>query len=254
MRFLLYNIRYGTGNKHFLFPWSGYLRRTTANLKDITEFIRTMDPDIVGLVEVDSGSYRSERQDQSQIIADALGHYNTFKSKYSKFSMMRFFPIMNKQGNAFLARDTIKNKQYHYFDKGVKKLVIELELENLTVFLVHLALSYRARHHQLSDLYSLVKDTAKPHIVAGDFNSRWGDREIKLFLAATGLTNAAQTETATYPSWSPKRALDFILYSPDIKPTRFFAPKVSFSDHLPIVCDFQINGVHAGNGRSNGKR
>jgi len=197
---------------------------------------------------------RSDKMNQAQIIGEALGHYNTFRTKYSKFSLTRFLPIVNKQGNAFLARDTIKNEKYHYFDKGVKKLVIELELENLTVFLVHLALSYRARHHQLADLYSLVKDTAKPHIVCGDFNARWGDREIRLFLAATGLTNASQTEMPTYPSWSPKRELDFILHSAEIKPIRFFMPNVSYSDHLPLICDFEIDGVPSSrNGGSNGK-
>jgi len=244
MRFLLYNIRYGTGDRRFLFPWSGYFRNTTANLNEIVQFIGSVDADIIGLVEVDAGSIRSEKQNQAQTIADTLGHYHTYRSKYSQFSLTRFLPVMNKQGNAFLTRNTIANEKFHYFDKGVKRLVIELELENLTVFLVHLALSYRARHQQLGDLYSLVKETKKPHIVAGDFNSRWGDREIKLFLAATGLVNANATATdmPSYPSWAPKRHLDFILHSPEIKATKFFMPNVTFSDHLPLVCDFEITG------------
>ncbi|MBA4388510.1 MAG: endonuclease, partial [Verrucomicrobia bacterium] len=129
---------------------------------------------------------------------------------------------------------------FHYFDKGVKRLIIELELANLTVFLVHLALSFKARQHQLSDLYSLVKGTRQPHIVAGDFNASWGDREIRLFLAATGLAKAGPASTPTYPSWKPKRELDFILHSPEIKVTGFMIPQVTFSDHLPLVCDFEI--------------
>ena len=248
MRFLLYNIRYGTGGKPILFPWSGYLRRTATNLDDIIGFMKPLDPDIVGLIEVDAGSYRSGRLNQAQIIADALGHYNIYRSKYDRLSLANLLPVMNKQGNAFLTGDAVKHGQFHYFEKGVKRLVIELELENLTIFLVHLALSFRVRHHQLSDLYSLVKDTRKPLIVAGDFNVSWGDREIRLFLAATGLTKAGPDDALTFPSWAPKRQLDFVLYSPGIKVTRFMTPLVTFSDHLPIVCDFDLPAA-PGNGK-----
>lgn len=240
MRFLLYNIRYGTGGKRFLLPWSGYLRRTSANTRNIINFIKSFDPDIVGLVEVDTGSYRSGRQNQAEVIADALGHYNTHKSKYGDFSLVHLLPVMNKQGNAFLTRQNMNHVQFHYFDKGVKRLVIELELQDLTLFLVHLAISYKARHHQLSDLYSLVKGTSRPHVVAGDFNASWGDKEIRLFLAATGLAKAGPSSALSYPSWAPKRELDFILHSPDIKVTDFMMPKVTYSDHLPLVCDLEI--------------
>jgi len=239
VRFLLYNIRYGTGGR-FALPWGGYLRNTTVNMRNITEYIMSLDPDIVGLVEVDAGSFRHARQCQARTVADALGHYHTYMSKYGHSSFARWVPVLNKQGNAFLTRDTISNEEFHYFNKGVKRLVIELELERLTVFLVHLALSSRIRYRQLAELYALVKDTEKPHIVAGDFNALWGDHEIELFLAATGLTNANREAIPSFPSSQPRRQLDFILHSPSIRMTHFEMPKVTFSDHLPLVCDFEV--------------
>jgi endonuclease/exonuclease/phosphatase family metal-dependent hydrolase len=241
MRFVLYNIRYATGGETIRFPWSGYFRRTRQTLEQIVAFLKEVQPDIAGLVEVDAGSYRSDRKNQAQVIADELGHYHTYKSKYHHRALIaQRLPIMNKQGNAFITRDSITNAEYHYFEKGVKKLVIELELEHLTIFLVHLALSSRIRHDQLSDLYALVKDTEKPHIVAGDFNSMWGDKEIRLFLAATGLINADPNSQPTFPSWSPKRQLDFILHSPEIRTNRFWVPRVLHSDHLPLIYDFEL--------------
>lgn len=239
MRFLLYNIRYGTGGR-FTLPWGGYLRNTTTNMRNITEFIQSLDPDIVGLVEVDAGSLRHARRCQAKTVATVLGHYHTYMTKYGQSSLARWIPVLNKQGNAFLTRDSINNEQFHYFDKGVKRLVIELELENLTIFLVHLALSSRIRYHQLAELYALVKDTKKPHIVAGDFNALWGDHEIELFLAATGLTNANQDGLPSFPSSQPRRQLDFVLHSPEIRLTNFEMHKVTFSDHLPLVCDFEV--------------
>lgn len=240
VRFVLYNIRYGTGGRPRPLPWSGYLRRTHDNLRAITSFLKGLDPDVIGLVEVDAGSYRSGQRNQAQVIAEELGHYHVYRSKYASSHISHWLPIVNLQGNAFVTRDTIRNQRFHYFEKGVKRLVIELELDALTIFLVHLALGFRARHHQLSDLYALVKDTPKPHIVAGDFNARWGDREIRLFLAATGLQNAMPDGTLTYPSWAPRRQLDFVLHSPEIRVQRAWTPQVLLSDHLPLVCDFQI--------------
>ncbi len=241
MRFLLYNIRYGTGGRRRRLPISGYFRRTGETMGRMLAFMKNMAPDLVGLVEVDAGSYRSGHRNQAQWLADHLGHYHTYRSKYAMHSAHRFLPVLNKQGNAFLARDTIHGERFHYFDKGMKRLVIELELEHLTVFLVHLALGFRVRHTQLADLYALVRETNKAHLVAGDFNALWGEREMKLFQAATRLRSANTDNAATFPSWAPRRQLDFILYSPGINIQRFWMPPVTYSDHLPLVCDFTVN-------------
>lgn len=221
-----------------MLPWAGYFRRTAANLGLISDFMAELNPDLIGLVEVDAGTFRSHRLNQAEILAGALGHYHVYKSKYVDKPFTRWAPILNRQGNAFLTRDTIRHTKFHYFERGAKRLVIELEMDNLTVFLVHLALTFRARQHQLTDLFDLVNGAEKPHIVAGDFNAFWGPREMGLFLAATRLKNANTRGQATFPSWKPTRELDFILHSPDIRIERFWRPEVRFSDHLPLVCDF----------------
>src|SRR6056297_2812778 len=243
MRFMMYNIRYGTGaqDRHGLLSFfRGYLGKTHEQLHRITSFIGQYKPDVLGLVEVDLGSYRTGRVNQAQTIANELGHYHAYRSKYGLTSKWRFVPVFNKLGNAFITKDSINNEKFHYFNKGMKKLVIELELDDLTIFLVHLALSSRVRHHQLSELYTLVKETDKPHIVAGDFNALWGEQEINLFLAATGLTNANTESIPSFPSWAPKRHLDFILHSPEIVPKAFMMPEVDLSDHLPLIFDFEL--------------
>jgi endonuclease/exonuclease/phosphatase family metal-dependent hydrolase len=240
MRFLLYNIRYATAHKRPRFPWSGYFRRTDPHLNRIIDFIRPLDPDLVGLVEVDGGSFRTRNGHQAEIMAGALGHYHSYETKYCDTTRVSSLPVFRNQGNAFLARDTISHERFHYFDKGFKRLVIELELEHMTVFLVHLALGFRVRHRQLAALSALVRGTKKPHIVAGDFNALWGEDEIDMFLAATGLENANRDSTASFPSWSPSRHLDFVLHSPEIKPTKFWMPDVQLSDHLPLVLDFEL--------------
>ena len=226
-------------------PWSGYFARSDRNLQDIIEFIRPLDPDLIGLVEVDAGSYRSGKANQAEILANQLGHYHCYRSKYAENgSITRRIPVLNKQGNAFVVKDTITRETFHYFQKGMKRLVIELEFDNLVVFLVHLALGFRVRHHQLQDLYNLVKEAKKPCVVAGDFNALWGENEIELFLAASGLINPNKNGAPTFPSWSPNRHLDFILHSPEITAKSFSIPQVQYSDHLPLLFDFELpNGI-----------
>jgi len=243
VRFLLYNIRYCAGigvRFHLPVPYAGYLKRSTKVLDEIIDFIRELSPDIIGLVEVDGGSFRTRNLCQARQIAGRLGHYHVARSKYGVQSVAGKVPLLNRQGNAVLSRFPIVSHRFHYFEQGVKRLVIEARMGFLTVFLVHLSLTYRNRQYQLERLYRLIRDVEGPVILAGDFNVLWGDKELDLFLGATGLMNANTRGRASHPSRAPSRQLDFILHSPDIKVTDFEIPRVLYSDHAPLVCDFEL--------------
>lgn len=242
MRFLLYNVRYGAGvgpRFHLPVPYAGYLKRTTCNLECIVSFIESVQPDIIGLIEIDSGSFRSEQMCQAEAIARRLGYNFVVETKYGNRSMAHIVPVLNKQGNALLSKTHIISRKYHYFSEGFKRLVIEVELPEVTVFLVHLSLTFRKRQYQLEFLHRLIKRVEGPVIVAGDFNILWGNRELELFLAATGLINANDLGRPSHPSRSPKRQLDFILHNKELEVSKFTIPKVYYSDHAPLVCDFK---------------
>jgi endonuclease/exonuclease/phosphatase family metal-dependent hydrolase len=246
MRFLLYNIRYATGTGaafHLPVPGAGYLRSNPRVLEGITRFIKGVDPDIVGLVEVDTGSIRSGRVNQAEVIAESLGHYSTYQCKYGTDSFNTLVPIVNKQANAFLAAPRVEGERFHYFDTGIKRLIIELELDELCVFLVHLSLKFRHRHAQLRHLFELVRRSSKPVIVAGDFNTFWGEHEMALFMEAAGLTSANRERLPSYPARRPRMELDFILHTRGIEVDAFAVPEVTYSDHRPLVCDFRVTGA-----------
>jgi hypothetical protein len=44
----------------------------------------------------------------------------------------------------------------------------------------------------------------------------------------------------TFPSKQPRRHLDFVLHSKEILVKNFRIPDVSFSDHLPVMVDFDV--------------
>lgn len=243
MRLLLYNMRYAVGggaSMHMPLPGAGYVLGNQSVLPEITQFVRSIDPDIVGLIEIDTGSIRSRKVNQAEKIASDLGMNTSYETKYGTKSINQILPIVRKQGNAFMAAQRVHGEKFHYFDTGIKRLIIELEMQDFAVFLVHLSLKYRHRHLQLRRLYDLIEETTKPVIVAGDFNTFWGEHEIYLFMRAAKLESANVEGIPTYPSRSPRKELDFILYQEGIEVTNFEVPQVKFSDHLPLICDFEV--------------
>jgi endonuclease/exonuclease/phosphatase family metal-dependent hydrolase len=243
MRLLLYNIRYAVGggaSMHMPLPGAGYVLGNQSVLPDITRFIKTVDPDIVGLIEVDTGSIRSRMVNQAEKIASDLGMNTSYETKYGEKSINQILPIVRKQGNAFMAAQRVHGEKFHYFETGIKRLIIELEMEEFAVFLVHLSLKYRHRHLQLRHLHDLIEKTEKPVIVAGDFNTFWGENEIYLFMRAAGLTSANVNSAPTYPSRAPRKELDFVLYQQGIEVQKLEIPDIRLSDHLPLICDFEV--------------
>ena len=243
MRLLLYNIRYAVGggaSMHMPLPGAGYVLGNERVLPEITRFIKSIDPDVVGLIEVDTGSIRSRKVNQAESIAADLGMNTSYETKYGDKSFNQMLPIVRKQGNAFMAAPRVHGERFHYFDTGIKRLIIELEMDDFAIFLVHLSLKYRHRHLQLRRLYDLIEETQKPVIVAGDFNTFWGENEIYLFMKAAGLMSANAENRPTYPSRAPRKELDFILYQEGIRVVNFEVPDVRLSDHLPLVCDFEL--------------
>ncbi len=244
MRLLVYNIAYATGapksyNDALIKSYRA-LKPSKNHFNLLHQFISDCKPDIIGLVEVDIGSYRTGFNCQVKQIAKTL-NYDYFRSiKYKNRVFSKLMPIMRKQGNAVLAK-TKFHANYHYFKRGVKKLVIEVNFSSFDFFLVHLALSEHVRKLQVKDLENIVLHRTKPTVIAGDFNTFRGHIELEQLIKRASLRNANRQQKATFPSWKPVHQLDYVLHSNDIKITNFIIPKIHLSDHLPIIVDFEVN-------------
>ena len=199
----------------------------------------------MGLVEVDLGSFRMYSRNQATLLGRITRNNNVYQYKYEEDSQYMKFPMVRKQGNALLSKNPILREEFHYLDIGMKKFIIEVETEDVIVFLVHLALGGKTRQKQIVQLYDLVKNCKKPVIVAGDFNVFWGEEEIEMFLQASDLKNINTRKDPTFPSWNPKRELDFILCSKEIKVNSYEVIQTQLSDHLPILIDFDIVHNHS---------
>lgn len=239
-RVLVYNIAYGSGAPSSytenILKIHRYLKRPDKNLKKISTFIESSKADIVGLIEIDTGSFRASRQNQ----AEDSSHYTHCLTKYGESLTGKIIPILRKQGNAILAKDKESNGIYHYFPGGFKKLIIELDMGSFRFFLLHLSLTKRARKMQFDHMANLLSSSKCPVIIAGDFNAFRGTSELRNMRKKLGLVNPNVDKLPTYPSWHPKHQLDFILCSKEIKIKNFEIPNVHLSDHLPLIMDFEL--------------
>ena len=251
MIFVLYNIRYGTGSGwdyHLPVPFSGCLRHTEDRFSRISDYVTNLNPDLVGLVEADSGSYRNKGVCQAEMMASRLGGESVFACKYDSGSFVSRSPLLKSQGNAVVSKLPILSAQEYHMSRGMKRTLLEVEFDTFSLFLAHLSLGYATRQIQIAEITERVLKSKKPVLLAGDGNTYRGESELKALLDATGLKNANEANTPTYPSRIPSLALDFILHSPKIAVKSFTVPKISLSDHLPLVVDFSVGKKRKGKG------
>lgn len=212
-------------------------RHRLPNLGRIAQLLRPYD--IVGLQEVDGGGLRSHRIVQTQYLAEHGGfphwhnqinrrvgpiamHSNGLLSRFKPFAVHDYrLPGLPGRG-AVLAR----------FGRS------HAPEESLSLCVVHLALSQRARLRQLGFVAELLKD--HPHaVVMGDFNCEPDSPELRLLTRSAGLCDPACI-VHTWPSWQPQRMIDHILVTPSMKVERLHVLHFACSDHLPIAMDIEL--------------
>ena len=242
MRLLVYNIAYGTGTAGgigTLLTAHRYIRTRDTYMDQIIDFIDASDADVVGLVEIDTGSFRTGFRDQTELVASRLKHYTHCGVKYGIDSIGRRIPILRKQANAFFTRLEAAQAAAYYFPVGFKKLILELNIGGIRFFLVHLALKQSTSRRQLEYLTKIAAINPGPVVIAGDFNAFAGTEEIEHMVKVLDLYDPNFRGLPTYPAGAPHLRLDFVLCSRAIRPLDFRVPEVEFSDHLPIIFDFE---------------
>ena len=253
-RLIVYNIEYCEGMNgmwwQYLELWKIFFPPKNLDQK-IVDYLKELKPDILSLVEVDTGSFRARKKDEVVFFEEQLG-MRSFAEKiiYPMKGWRNLFnhiPILRKQGNAIIAKKNLYDIKYHILNKGVKRVVIEAAIElpkKVTLLLAHLSLGKRARAKQIGELINIVNGIKNPVILMGDFNTFNGEREIQKLLDETHLNYKFkmdnESQTFTHPTFHPKRRLDYILTSKQIKVKSYKVLNFHFSDHLPLLVDFKI--------------
>ncbi|QDT09628.1 endonuclease/exonuclease/phosphatase family protein [Planctomycetes bacterium K23_9] len=203
LRVLSYNIHHGEGVDG------------KRDLPRIANVIRSVQPDLVALQEVDQNAKRSGNVDQPQ--------------KLGRLTQMNvaFGPNIKLQGghygNAILSRFPIATHANHRLpnlDDGEQRgvLAAEISVPKIAEKLLILATHFDHRRNQDERIQSaqainvLLKDDPRPALLIGDLNDVLGSEPLGLLRKQWTVTNA--DAMPTIPVAKPTRQIDFILFRP----------------------------------------
>lgn len=235
---------------------SGFGRDKSYNLERTIQVIKNETPDIVALQEVDRNLSRSNFDDQSRIIADALDmNYVHCVNRYLQngefgITTLSRFPVLHEKRHDLSYRPYME-------PRGTLRTDLQISKEEcLHVFNVHLGLSRRERQYQRNRLLSkailLDHSLHDPVVVLGDFNDRlFSVVHSELQDQFKDTFNLAGEERGSTFRWGPiKLRLDHIYINHQLHPQKTYVVNTPLSritsDHLPLMtvveADFPRNG------------
>ncbi len=241
LRLLSYNIQTGIDSKHYghylTHSWKHVLpyARRSENLDRIAQVMS--EHDVVGLQEVDAGSLRSGFINQTEYLAQRAEFPFWYDQTNRKLGKLAQHSI----GVVSRLRPT-EIKEYRLPGRipgrGALCMRFGSEQHGLAVFILHLALSRRARLGQLAYIADLINK--QPNVVLmGDLNCGVDGPEMDFLCRATTLCSPPRGLN-TFPSWRPCRNIDHILVTPALQVERLQVLDCAWSDHLPVSMQVRL--------------
>jgi endonuclease/exonuclease/phosphatase family metal-dependent hydrolase len=220
----------------------------------IARIVEQFQPDIVALQELDFGRVRSERHDQPNLIAAALG------------MNVQFCPTVidrsEQYGHALLSRLPMKIIRTAIFSRDARRRHVEprgalwarLEIDGAIVNLMntHFGLGHKDRLAQADELLGeewIGKISGdEPLILCGDFNMSPRSksyRAVSKHLFDVQKYSKKFHPQNTYSTFHPFTRIDHIFASRHFAVEKVFVPRNDLihvaSDHLPVIVDLNFH-------------
>ena len=227
IRVLTYNIHHGQGEDGKI------------DLERIARVIKSVDPDLVALQEIDEDTERSSGVDQAAVLGELTGMHAVFGEampydggSYGEAVLSRW-PIVSFKSHALPYQDghepraalAVRVKP----DKGLPELFF------VGTHLCHQ--SDQTRLWQCGMLNTLFVNSTLPVVLASDLNAMPGSRPMKELLSGGWIDADAVGAQPTAPSSSPRRRIDYVLYR-SADPWKVVSIEVLdeplASDHAPV--------------------
>ena len=234
LRVLTYNIRHGQGEDGKL------------DLERIAEVIKSVDPDIVALQEVDRSTGRSSGVDQSVVLGEltgmdaVFGEAMPFEGGSYGVAVLTKWQVM-KIANHPLPHDTGQEPRTALAvqvlpDNGLPELIFAS---------THLCnQSDQTRLWQCGRINTVLLNSTLPVLLAGDLNAL-PDSKPMMELLENGWADAALGGSPTYPSDRPRLRIDYVLFRKS-DPWKVLSVEVldepDASDHAPVLVVLQWKG------------
>lgn len=232
IRIMTYNIHHGRGLDG------------RVDIDRIAEVIRSGNPDIVGIQELDRRfGHRSLWTDQLECLTMKLGFSGAFAPTIKR--MVSAFPYrLGYYGNAILSRYPIVRscsellpRQDTLENRGFLHAIIDVWGLKLNFIVTHLGLSERERVLQCSRLLDYLERVPAPRVLAGDFNEFPDGPTISEISAR--LRDAALVSEGGVRGLLPSR-IDYIFVEDGLTVKAVERIRSDASDHDPIVAVVEI--------------
>lgn len=189
-RFMSYNIHHGRGMDNVV------------NIERIGKLILDVDPEVVGLQEVDSVVNRSGNRDIMNLLAEQTGMYAVFGPSIILDN--------GKYGNGVLSKDKPVDVKILPLP-GVReaRTALIVELPRYVVVNTHLSLINKERVESVKLITEAVRHYQKPVILIGDLNAKPDEDPLLYLKKEWQIIN--DIKLGTYPSVKPHSTIDYIL-------------------------------------------
>jgi endonuclease/exonuclease/phosphatase (EEP) superfamily protein YafD len=206
----------------------------------VLEFLRASDADLVVMVD-------AKRRRWGPFLAELAARY-PYRTRQSWGEVSPRAPVI------LFSRFPILSEKVMQAPRGRRPyLVAELQVGEATLVVVGVHPSApmpsgpghsRRRNRELDHIAEVVKDTDRPAIAAGDFNTTPWSPYFQDLLAAAGLRNASDGHgyLATWPTWfwPALIPIDHVLLKGPLAVTTVRRGPASGSDHYPIIADLRL--------------
>jgi endonuclease/exonuclease/phosphatase family metal-dependent hydrolase len=240
IRLALHNVESGIGTtrgywQYLIHYFYRYFPHSSERIDAIGMLLAKQKVDIFAAAEIDGGSARVRFVNQVEAL-----------QKHSPLDHFVFFPTYQSgsrinQGNSIHSRfEILSSKNHRLPGAGEPRFAGEACLmingARVTVIVTHLSLRYPYREAQIEALSGLVNRIDTPIILAGDFNV-YHEGELELIEKS----QLQKVYTAkTYPVWKPRRRLDYIFASHDIRIGGGEVISDPLSDHCMLLAELYL--------------
>lgn len=215
----------------------------------IARIIEEFQPDLVALQELDFGRIRSERHDQPNLIAEALGMHVQFcptvvhKDEQYGHALLSHWP-MRIIRTAIFAHHA---RRHHIEPRGALWVRLEIDGMNFNLMNTHFGLRRNERKTQAEELAGenwMGKIDDEPLVLCGDFNMSPRSRPYGIItrtLRDVQIAGKKNRPLKTFSTFHPFARIDHIFVSRHFTVEKVLVPRNDLtrvaSDHLPVVSD-----------------
>lgn len=232
-------IRVMTYNVHHCNP-PGKATQGVIDIPAIVKAIRSQQPDLVALQEIDVNTTRSGKEiNEAAAIAEALGMYFYFGKAIDYggggygVAILSRFPLSETR-TQWLSQEADPKTERRVLatarvtlpgGKQIRFASTHLDVENAANRLL-----------QMQQISQAARQDSIPFILGGDLNDRPGSQPLSLL--ATQLQLTCDPCMPTFPQDLPTEVIDFIAFSPQTSAkviSHFVVPETYASDHRPLM-------------------